>query len=329
MQEVESRDAELVRDRLSRLLPVADPGRTDTARHPGRAPGPAGAPAESGPIDRDGLPGPVGRERLLDPVSRVGAPGPVGRERLSGAVGAQEGSGAPGVSGLAGAGGVSRPGVERGAAGRLSGAGAFDPGRRGVRALAAVAVLVVIAAALLAWRSRPRSEPVPAVPIAAVPVPSATSAGTAPGAGAATEVVVTVAGKVRRAGLVRLPAGARVGDALAAAGGVLPGVDAALLNPARKIADGELILVGVTAPAGAPGPPGAPGAPAAQPGGRVSLNTATLAQLDTLPGVGPVLAQRILAHRDAQGGFRSVADLRQVEGIGQARYEQLKDLVSL
>ena len=64
-------------------------------------------------------------------------------------------------------------------------------------------------------------------------------------------------------------------------------------------------------------------------GGRVNLNTATLAQLDALPGVGPVLAQRILTHRDQQGGFRSVGDLRQVDGIGDARYEQLKDLVTV
>ena len=65
------------------------------------------------------------------------------------------------------------------------------------------------------------------------------------------------------------------------------------------------------------------------PGGKVNLNTATLAQLDALPGVGPVLAQRILTHRDQQGGFRAVGDLRQVDGIGDARYEQLKDLVTV
>jgi competence protein ComEA len=64
-------------------------------------------------------------------------------------------------------------------------------------------------------------------------------------------------------------------------------------------------------------------------GGKINLNTATLAQLDTLPGVGPVLAQRILDHRDQHGGFRSVGDLRQVDGIGDARYEQLKDLVTV
>jgi len=139
-----------------------------------------------------------------------------------------------------------------------------------------------------------------------------------------------VAGKVRRPGLVRLPAGARVADAITAAGGPLPGTDVSLLNLARKVVDGELILVGVPAPSGgnptqAPGPGGAPGVP----GGKVNLNTATLAQLDALPGVGPVLAQRIIDHRERQGPFRSVGDLRQVDGIGAARFNQLEDLVTV
>ncbi|WP_344750875.1 ComEA family DNA-binding protein, partial [Micromonospora olivasterospora] len=219
---------------------------------------------------------------------------------------------------------------------RLPGPGAFDPGRRGVRALAAVAAVVVLVAGFWAWRSRPRPEPVRAVASAAGPEASQPAAPTAPGAPTASaggELVVAVAGKVRRPGLVRVPAGARVADVVQAAGGALPGVDVALLNPARKVTDGELILVGVAAPPGQPAPAGAAppaGAPAgAGTGGLVNLNTATLAQLDALPGVGPVLAQRILTHRDQHGGFRSVGDLRQVEGIGDARYEQLKDLVTV
>ncbi|WNM37155.1 ComEA family DNA-binding protein [Micromonospora halotolerans] len=216
-------------------------------------------------------------------------------------------------------------------ASRLPGPGAFDPGRRGVRALAAVAAVVVLVAGVWAWRSRPHAEPVR--PVATVDAPEAPAP--AP-SGSAGQVVVALAGKVRRPGLVRLPAGARVADAIEAAGGALPGVDVALLNPARKVADGELILVGVAAPPGqaaAPGTAAGGGGPAAggaAPGsGPVNLNTATLAQLDALPGVGPVLAQRILDHRDQHGGFRSVSDLRQVDGIGDARYEQLKDLVTV
>ncbi|SCE96492.1 competence protein ComEA [Micromonospora purpureochromogenes] len=212
-------------------------------------------------------------------------------------------------------------------ASRLPGPGAFDPGRRGVRALAAAALVVVLGAGFWAWRSRPQAEPVRPVASVSAPEVSTASEATATGSG---ELVVAVAGKVRRPGLVRVPAGARVADAVQAAGGALPGVDVTLLNPARKVADGELILVGVAAPPGQPGAaaPPAAGDPSA-PGGLVNLNTATLAQLDGLPGVGPVLAQRILTHRDQHGGFRSVGDLRQVEGIGDARYEQLKDLVTV
>jgi competence protein ComEA len=223
----------------------------------------------------------------------------------------------------------------------LGGSSPFDPGRRGVKALAAVAALVVLAAGLLAWRSRPRAEPVaadlPGVP-AAPGAPRAPGAPAAPGVPAAVapaapgpavlpatggEIVVAVAGKVRRPGLVRLPPGSRVADAIEAAGGILPGTDLATVNLARKVTDGELIVVGVPAPAGG----GSVGPDAS--GGKVNLNNATLAQLDTLPGVGQVLAQRILDWRTSHGGFRSVADLRQVDGIGDSRYEQLKDLVTV
>jgi competence protein ComEA len=191
-----------------------------------------------------------------------------------------------------------------------------------------VAAVVVLLAGAIAWYSRPRAEPVVAEPApvvtGAVPPEQATQSA------AGGEVVVAVAGKVRKPGLVRLPEGARVADALTAAGGVLPGTDIALLNLARKVTDGELILVGVTAPPGSAGdaPPGGSNGGAAA-GGKVNLNTATLAQLDSLPGVGPVLAQRILDHREKNGPFRTVSDLRQVDGIGDTRYEQLKDLVTV
>jgi competence protein ComEA len=198
--------------------------------------------------------------------------------------------------------------------------GAFDPGRRGVKALAAVAVLVVLVAGFLAWRARPQVDPVPTVSFSAVPAVGGIKAS------AAGEVVVAVAGKVRKPGLVRLPVGSRVADALQAAGGAQPGVDVAVLNLARKVVDGELIMVGASAP---PVPVAATGAAGGVPAGPVNLNTATLADLDTLPGVGPVLAQRIMDARTAQGGFTAVSDLRKVDGIGDSRYEQLKDLVTV
>src|SRR6266508_3287884 len=152
---------------------------------------------------------------------------------------------------------------------------ALDPRRRGIRALAVVAVVVVTVAATLAWWSRPRIEAVPAVTRPTGP----------PASEASTVIVVAVAGRVVRPGLVRLPAGSRVADAIEAAGGVLPGTDLSYVNLARKLTDGELIVIGGTPP---PGDAGG----AAPPGGPVNLNTATLAQLDALPGVGPVLAAR-------------------------------------
>ncbi len=218
---------------------------------------------------------------------------------------------------------------------RRLGMRAFDPGRRGARVLAVVAVLAVLIAALLAWRSRPRVDPVtpPSFEVAGPADAVVEGAAALPReSSAASEVLVAVAGKVRKPGLVRLPAGARVADALNAAGGAAPGVDVTMLNLARKVVDGELILVGV---APSPGVATGPAAPAAGPGAGpgagapVNLNTATLADLDGLPGVGPVLAQRILDARTAQGGFAAVTDLRKVDGIGDARYEQLKDLVTV
>ena len=140
---------------------------------------------------------------------------------------------------------------------------------------------------------------------------------------AAARLIVSVNGKVQRPGLVELPAGARVADAIAAAGGALPGADLTGLNLARKVIDGEMIAVGV------PAPPGAVPAGTGGGGGPVNLNTATVAELQTLPGIGAVLAQRIVEYRDRHGGFRAVTDLRQVEGIGDAKFQQLKDRVTV
>ncbi len=132
-------------------------------------------------------------------------------------------------------------------------------------------------------------------------------------------VTVHVAGQVARPGLVRLPAGSRVNDALQAAGGALPGVDLSALNLARLLSDGEQVAVGIAAAAGPQsGGGGAVSgvAEAGSEGGLVDLNRATLEELDTLPGVGPVLAQRILDWRDANGQFSSVDELQEVSGIG-------------
>jgi competence protein ComEA len=144
-----------------------------------------------------------------------------------------------------------------------------------------------------------------------------------PGAPIGAMVVVAVAGAVRTPGLVRVPQGARVADAIAAAGGLRPGSGSGLLNLARKVSDGELIVVG--------DPPAGGAAPAAgAPGGRLlDLNTATVAQFDELPGVGPVLAQRIVEYRTAHGSFGKVEQLREVDGIGESRFQRLRVLVTV
>ncbi|MEU7379631.1 ComEA family DNA-binding protein [Streptomyces sp. NPDC042207] len=155
-----------------------------------------------------------------------------------------------------------------------------------------------------------------------------------PAASPGTEIVVDVSGKVRRPGIQHLPAGSRVADALQAAGGVRPGTNTDGLNRARFLVDGEHVVVGGPAPGAAPdaagpGPAGAPGTDTAGTStAPVALNTASAEQLQTLPGVGPVLARRIIDYRTQHGGFRSVDQLREVSGIGTRRFADLRDLVS-
>ncbi|MCF6743207.1 competence protein ComEA [Blastococcus sp. KM273128] len=209
----------------------------------------------------------------------------------------------------------------------------WDAGRGGSRAVwtaAAVAVLLLLA---WTWVQRPQVEPaaaptpVPSAPSSAAPGgPVGEAATTAEPAATSAPVVVAVVGQVARPGLVTLPAGARVADAVAAAGGLLPDADPASVNLAAPLSDGQQVAVGVpgAAPAGAP-PVAAPGAAGA--GGRLDLNTAGVAELDALPGIGPVLAQRIVDHRTRAGGFGSVEELDQVPGIGPAKAAELADLV--
>jgi competence protein ComEA len=218
----------------------------------------------------------------------------------------------------------------------------LDPGRPGAIALVLVAAVAAVLAAVGVWSGRPQAQPVgglpavgidtavPAAPPSAQPPPLAAATATTAAAPAA-ELVVSVAGRVRRPGLVRVPGGSRVADVLDAAGGALPGTDLATVNLARRVADGEQVSIGVPAavdatPAG-PAASGDAAAPAA--GGKVDLNKATLEQLDGLPGVGPVTAQRILDWRTRSGKFSRVDQLREVEGIGERRFSQLKDLVTV
>ena len=231
-------------------------------------------------------------------------------------------------------------------------------------------VLVVLVVALGAFSVHrllstvPEGAPVPELPLATPgvtvsagqdPAQETTDTNSAPAPDQAVEdelVVVSVVGMVGRSGLVTLAPGARVADALDHAGGVLDGGDRDGLNLARKVADGEQILVGVApgpdgprgprsdivgpgqGPAGAPGPAStAEGAAAPgtgeQAGGLVNINTADAAGLESLPGVGPVTASSILAWRAANGAFGSVDQLAEVDGIGPATLARLRPLVTV
>ena len=207
--------------------------------------------------------------------------------------------------------------------------GRVDPGRRGVAALAVVALLAAALAGFVVLRARPDEVAPPPVVATGVPVPgSSAAASPTPG----LEVVVSVGGKVARPGLLRLPTGSRVDDALTAAGGAVPGTDLTGLNLARRLVDGEQLLVGVpqpVAPAGAPSSGGAATGTgtAGQADAPIDLNTATLAQFDSLPGIGPVLAQKLLDWRTEHGRFGSVDQLREVSGIGESKYAEIKDKV--
>ncbi|WP_406046772.1 helix-hairpin-helix domain-containing protein [Kribbella sp. NBC_00889] len=160
--------------------------------------------------------------------------------------------------------------------------------------------------------------------------PSAAGQGSGTGQSPAGVVVVDVAGKVRRPGLVRAPTGSRVADVLTLAGGPLPGVDLTTLNLARPVTDGEQILVGIPTPPGATTAPGnTPTSPSAAANSPVNLNTADLTQLDTLPGVGPVLAQRILDYRTQNGPFATIDQLQEVPGVGPKKFDSLKSHVRI
>jgi len=201
--------------------------------------------------------------------------------------------------------------------------------------LAVVAVLVALGLAVTAWwvvRAEPGEPSAPSAP------PAASSGGLvsmAPGAAASASpvvggerVTVDVAGKVRRPGIAVLDPGSRVVDAIRAAGGALRGVDLSSVNLARPLVDGEQILVGEPAAPAAPGVVPVPGS-SAPTGPLVNLNLAGQAELESLPEVGPVTAQAILAWRDQHGGFTAVAELLEIDGIGDATLAQITPYVTV
>lgn len=182
------------------------------------------------------------------------------------------------------------------------------------RRLAAGALVLVLALVLGGRHLLRAGTPTAAAPVAAEPIR----------ADAGPALVVHVVGAVRRPGLYRFPSRSRVADAVGRAGGATRRADLTLVNLAAPLADGTQVVVPVKAPAvGAPA-----GGSAATPAGPVHLNVATLEQLDELPGVGPVTAQKILDYRQEHGAFSSLDELDAIPGIGPARIEQLRDVAA-
>jgi competence protein ComEA len=234
-------------------------------------------------------------------------------------------------------------GSEQSPAGWLAGVRA-DPGRAGAIAAAAIAAIAV----LITVFTLMRDQPAPVMSAKLPPVEMVSSASSSPtptpspSAGPDQSVVVSVVGLVHTPGLVTLTPGARIADALKAAGGTRDGADTIGLNMARQVADGEQIVVGMAPPRGqptvlgssvtscstAPGVPGGLSGPArSAPAQAINLNTATVQQLDALPGVGPATAAAIVAWRDAKGKFSSVDQLAEIDGIGPSRLKKLRPLV--
>ncbi|WP_370935635.1 helix-hairpin-helix domain-containing protein [Amycolatopsis sp. cg13] len=188
-------------------------------------------------------------------------------------------------------------------------------GRRGmVFALALLAAAAVIAGGLAIFGRSPAAEIAPPLPTARAQAPHASKTN--------ENLVISVVGHVRSPGLVTVPSGSRVADALRAAGGANPGVDLTALNLARKLTDGEQLAVGVPAAQAAP-------AGSAAAASKIDLNSATAEQLDSLPGVGEVTARRITDWRTQHGGFSSVEQLRDVDGIGESKFQKLREQVTV
>lgn len=211
--------------------------------------------------------------------------------------------------------------------------------RRSVLGGLAVVVVIVGLAWVLLRPDPPRSEDL--IPVAAPSslAPPTTGPSAGPPSAAATPVIAHAAGSVLMPGLYELPADSRVADLLRAAGGPAPDADLDRLNLAALVADGSRVYVPAVGEEVIPEPLDPPGAPAAGPAGDgssggtapalVDLNSATLEELDELPGVGPATAQAIIDHRTGGGGFSTVDELLEVRGIGEAKLADLRDLVTV
>ncbi len=202
--------------------------------------------------------------------------------------------------------------------------------------VAYVAVVAVVVAVGVRYVILPRhAEPRGAHGIVLAPAEESPqpAAGGAQSAAPAPDLMVYVCGAVRTPGVVRLPAGARVDDALALAGGPTAKAELAAVNLAATLADGQQIVVPergeAAAAAASQGGLGAQAVGAAQPGALVNINTAGLEELQTLSGVGPATAQKIIDYRTAHGGFKTIEEIKEVSGIGDARFAGMQDFITV
>ncbi len=286
-----TQDQELAKDRIPR-----------THRHHDSDSDAFLAIRDGGPSYSDLTSETVGSPSATDDADQHAFPSPDSGNQLLGSPPRHPSTAAPSIS----------PSFQAFRAALTSQAPVLDPGRPGLRVLLAIGALAVAVAVYFVWRSQPTPQP--------LPPPTPTAPATPTTATATTKLTVHVTGKVRKPGVYLLPAGTRVADAVTAAGGPSRTTATGSLNLARRLIDGEQIVVG------APGTSTA--APGANPADAVlDLNTATTDQLEQLPGVGEVLAARIAEFRNAHGGFTSVEQLREVSGIGPRKYAEIKPKV--
>lgn len=189
------------------------------------------------------------------------------------------------------------------------------PPAQAIRPIFKIVLAAVLVTAALVWLNRPAPLQAPEVTSPGIPI---TTSNDVPFASQGIDqIVVDVKGDVASPGLVTLPAGSRVADAIAAAGGVIPSANVTAINLAERLADGQMIFIGNTKSMELSTDP------------RIDINLATESELDSLPGVGPVMAGRIIAWRESNQRFHSIEELQEVPGIGPKVFANLKSLIRI
>jgi competence protein ComEA len=191
----------------------------------------------------------------------------------------------------------------------------ISPPPLAVRPIFKIIIVATLVTAGIVWLNRPTPIAVPEVASTGIAITS--NSNQSDSLPALDQIVVDVKGDVVNPGLVTLPAGSRVADALAAAGGVVPSANVTLLNLAERLSDGQMIVIGNSKAMELSSDP------------RINLNLATESELDSLPGVGPVMAGRIIAWRESNQRFHSIEELQEVPGIGPKVFANLKSLVRI